>query len=362
MINRTLILQQAKLQPGQQIKAVDVTQQIDMLRKEIPECKQAKCETEEGWNAFLARQGFTAAELQERWKQRMEVLQYIENRFRMGIRISPDEIKDYYQKKMLPEYAKRKATPPKLEDISARIQEILLQQRVSKLLQDWLKSLKAQGTLEIMKAGRGGALSEDRVTRAEETELPEKKRKKFHLGHAAMWTIGSVLLLVLLTLAGAAWYTTTEDFQKRVGKEVVSILEDSTGGKVDLAKITFNLWHLAIEANGLVIHGLEGPGEAPYLSADRILVRVKIISFLAHTTGAGVASHIGLSLLRVEQPHVHLIIDKDGKTNQPVPKHPSTSTTPLQDTLLDLKAADVELVNGMAVFERPGYPVRSCGA
>ena len=199
-------------------------------------------------------------------------------------------------------------------------------------------------------------MSADNEKRAEEMELPETKRKRFHLGHAAMWTIGGLLALILIVLAGASWYTTTDDFQRRVGKQVVSILEDSTGGKVDLAKINFNLWHLAIEADGLVIHGLEGPGEAPYLSADRILVRVKIISFLAHTTGTDLASHIGLSLLRVEQPHVHLIIDKDGKTNQPVPKHPSTSTTPLQDTLLDLKAADAELVNGLAVLNDRAIP------
>ena len=44
----------------------------------------------------------------------MEVLAYIENRFRMGIRISPEEIKTYYEKSLLPEYAKRKATAPKL--------------------------------------------------------------------------------------------------------------------------------------------------------------------------------------------------------------------------------------------------------
>ena len=153
LINRTLILQQAKLQVTDEVKAVDVTKQIDTLRKEIPECKVDQCETEEGWNKFLARQGFTAAELQQRWKERMQVLAYIENRFRMGIRIKPEEIKQYYDTVMLPEYKRHNSTPPKLDDISARIQEILLQQRVSQLLQDWLKSLRAQGTVQIMKPG-----------------------------------------------------------------------------------------------------------------------------------------------------------------------------------------------------------------
>ncbi len=177
-----------------------------------------------------------------------------------------------------------------------------------------------------------------------------------HLGKAAAGSIGGLLVLIVLVLAGAAWYTTTADFQRRIGKELVTVLEDATGGRVELGKVVFNLWHLAVEADGLVIHGLEGPGEAPYLSADRILVRVKIMTFIHDTTGAGLAGHVGLNLLRVEQPHVHLIIDKEGKTNQPVPKHPSTSTTPLQDTLLDLKAADVELVNGLAVVNDRAIP------
>jgi translocation and assembly module TamB len=176
-----------------------------------------------------------------------------------------------------------------------------------------------------------------------------------HVGRVAAWTILGVVALVVLVLGVGAWYTTTPDFQRRVGREVVHVLEDATGGRVELKKITFSLRHLAVEADGLVIHGLEGPGEAPYLSADRILVRIKIISFFEHTAG-GVASHIGLSLLRVEEPHVHLIVDKDGKTNQPTPKHPSTSKEPFQDTMLDLKAHEVELVNGVAQLNDQAIP------
>jgi translocation and assembly module TamB len=172
----------------------------------------------------------------------------------------------------------------------------------------------------------------------------------------AAWVVVSLLLLVVVLLGGFAWYSTTPDFDRRVGAEVVSVLETATGGKVELGHISFDLWHLAIEADGLVIHGLEGPGEAPYLSAEKILVRVKIISFLEHSTGAGVASHIGLNLLQIENPHVHLIIYKDGRTNQPVPKHPTPSTEPVQDTLLDLKANEVYLDHGVAQVNDRAVP------
>ena len=175
------------------------------------------------------------------------------------------------------------------------------------------------------------------------------------IARPVLWTLLGLFVLVFVLLAGVAWYTTTADFQRRVGKEVVSVIEDSTGGRAELRSIQFNLWHLAVDARGLVIHGTEGPGQAPYLAADRLLVRVQLLNLLGRWSG-GAASHVGLNLLRVEHPQVHLIIDKDGKTNQPVPKHPSTSTEPVIDTLLDLKAHEVELVDGVALVNDRAIP------
>jgi translocation and assembly module TamB len=170
------------------------------------------------------------------------------------------------------------------------------------------------------------------------------------------WTVGALLVLVLVVFGAFAWYSKTNDFNRRVGKEVVKVLEDATGGRVELAKITFDLWHLAVEADGLVIHGLEGPGEAPYIAVDRVLLRVEIFDFFTHVTGSGISSHVRLNYLGVEHPQFHLIVDKDGKTNQPMPKHPNTSKTSVTDTLLDLKAQEVLLSNGVALVNNRPIP------
>jgi peptidyl-prolyl cis-trans isomerase SurA len=153
LVDRTLILQQQKLQPQPPITDAEVTAQLATLRRDIPACREYKCETDAGWDKFVADQGFVMPELVARWRERMEVLRFIEQRFKMGIRISPAEIKTYYDKTLLPEYARRKVTPPKLDTISDRIQEILLQQQVGSLLEDWLKSLKAQGTVRLTTPG-----------------------------------------------------------------------------------------------------------------------------------------------------------------------------------------------------------------
>ena len=150
LINRDLILQQTKLQPQAPVTEKELDDQLMQLRKEIPACKVEHCETDAGWQRYLSEHGFTADELRLRWKQRIEVLRFIEQRFRMGIRISPEEIKSYYDKTLLPQYAKQKVAAPKLSAISERIQEVLLQQQVSSLLVDWLKSLRAQGTVQVI--------------------------------------------------------------------------------------------------------------------------------------------------------------------------------------------------------------------
>jgi peptidyl-prolyl cis-trans isomerase SurA len=153
LIDRTLILQQAALQPEDAVADQDLDAQIDRLRKDIPACKEYHCETDEGWKRYLGHHGFTEAEFRSRWLQRMQLLKFIEVRFRNGITISDGEIKDYYEKSMLPEYAKRNVTPPPLETIQRRIEEVLLQQEVGALLQDWLTSLRAQGSVRTITPG-----------------------------------------------------------------------------------------------------------------------------------------------------------------------------------------------------------------
>jgi peptidyl-prolyl cis-trans isomerase SurA len=153
LIDRALILQQAALQPEDAVSDQEVDAQLATLRKDIPACKQYKCETDDGWKKYLGDHGFTEQEFRARWKQRMQLLKFIEARFRNGIKISNAEIRAYYEKTMLPEYAKRNVTPPKLETIQNRIEEVLLQQEVGALLQDWLKSLRAQGSVRTITPG-----------------------------------------------------------------------------------------------------------------------------------------------------------------------------------------------------------------
>jgi peptidyl-prolyl cis-trans isomerase SurA len=154
LVDRELILQQAALLPEDQVSDKALDEQIARMRTDIPACKQQyRCDTDEGWAKFLGDHGFTVEEFRSRWRQRMELLKFIQVRFSNGISVSDDEIKTYYEKTMLPEYARRKVTPPPLDTIKQRIEEVLVQQQVSALLEDWLKSLRAQGSVQFMTQG-----------------------------------------------------------------------------------------------------------------------------------------------------------------------------------------------------------------
>lgn len=153
LIDRDLILQQAQLEPGLEVADADLDKEIEGLRKDLPGCKEAGCATDAGWNRYLAAHGFTPAAFRDRWRQRMEVLSFIEERFQSGARISEADIKTYYEKEMLPEYERRGVAAPKLDVLSGRIQQVLLQRQVTALLSDWLKQLRAQGSVAVLHPG-----------------------------------------------------------------------------------------------------------------------------------------------------------------------------------------------------------------
>lgn len=153
LINRTLILQQIRLEPHRTISSKELDSDIDQLRKTLPGCAKYRCTTEAGWQAYLGSMHITESMFRAHWLERLEVLAFTEQRFSMGIRITTDQQKSYYDQTLLPEYGKAGVKPPPFDTISARIQEVLVEQQVSALLSDWLHSLRAQGSVLVLHPG-----------------------------------------------------------------------------------------------------------------------------------------------------------------------------------------------------------------
>lgn len=156
LINRTLILQQMQSQGmARDVSDEEVESDLEALRDQLPDCRKADCKSEAGWVNFLAQHNLTPSEVMERWRQRMQILSFIDTRFRAGVRIARPDIEEYYNKTFVPQFKKQNLSAPSLASVSDRIEEILLQQHVNGLLQDWLTSLRDQGSVIILDPALG---------------------------------------------------------------------------------------------------------------------------------------------------------------------------------------------------------------
>ena len=169
--------------------------------------------------------------------------------------------------------------------------------------------------------------------------------------HLLLKIVLLVLVVLALLIAGLSWYASTPQFANKVRARVIQVLEDATGGRVELGAFRWRLLHLEIEADNLTIHGLEGPGEVPYAHLDRLRIHAKIISLFQ--------AKVGLTYLGIDKPVVHLIVYKDGTTNQPVPKKHSTTPTDLNKTInqvFDLAVDRAEINDGTALVNQQAIP------
>lgn len=151
LVSRTLIRQQMREEDAQTTTPSDeeVAARLSELRKELPACVSAHCATDEGWKTFLAAHGLRERQVELYLRNRLELLRFIEQRFRQGIQIGHDEVEAYYMNRLVPQYLPGQAVPP-LEQVTPRIEEVLLQQKVNALFSDWLDSLRKQGEVEVL--------------------------------------------------------------------------------------------------------------------------------------------------------------------------------------------------------------------
>ena len=151
LIGQALIQQQIRREDAQAVEPTnaEISARLAEIRKELPACVHQNCASDAGWKAFLVAHDLTPERVDAYLRFRLEILSFIEQRFRPGIHIAPQEIETYYRNTLLPLYGPGEAVPT-LERVSPRIEEILLQQQVNLLFDDWLTNLRKQGDVEVL--------------------------------------------------------------------------------------------------------------------------------------------------------------------------------------------------------------------
>jgi translocation and assembly module TamB len=174
-------------------------------------------------------------------------------------------------------------------------------------------------------------------------EAPRPSRlRRFFLRHLPL-TLVCIVVLSALAAIGLFFWASSAGFENLVRKRLVSELGTATGGRVEIRSFHWHLLSLEAEAGGLVIHGLEASGEAPYAQAERLRVRLSVLGFWS--------PRILLRDLEISHLQLHLIAYADGTTNQPHPRKPAKPGQPALDRFFDLKAGRVVVEQGDLDYE-----------
>jgi SurA N-terminal domain len=152
LIDRSLLDQQivnpAMLDPAPE----ELAAKIKEIRDSMPGAA-----TNDRWNAILSGYGLTQQDVEEQLTSQFRILRFIDLRFRGLVRVDKEAISAYYQERFLPEVRKRNASEPKLSEVSNKIEQILAEQRIDELLNNWLKTLRAQAHIERMLSAAAAA-------------------------------------------------------------------------------------------------------------------------------------------------------------------------------------------------------------
>src|ERR1700676_4459133 len=140
------------------------------------------------------------------------------------------------------------------------------------------------------------------------------------------WIAATLTGLLLIAAIAAVLVARSQWFFEKVRARIVSTVETATGGRVDLGSFQFDWTRMRAEIQGFAIHGLEPRDKPPLFRASSITVGLKIVSIFKR--------NVDIQSLKVAEPRVYLIVDRDGHTNVPEPKIKSKNDrTAVEDIL-----------------------------
>jgi len=97
------------------------------------------------FQAALVKHNLREADLLRNLLLQVTITRFVNFRFRPGVRVTEEEVADYYRESYVPgwESVKAPVPVPPLQDAQAEIEAILTEQRVDQAMDDWLKAARA---------------------------------------------------------------------------------------------------------------------------------------------------------------------------------------------------------------------------
>jgi len=138
------LLREQKLTDFQHASEGEVAARLAEVRKQYPEAL-----TDEGWQGLLARFNLSMKDLEAHVGKEIDLLRRVDARLRPTVQIDSKTIEAYYREKFVPQLHQSGASEVPLADVTAKIRELLTEQKVNELLVSWLQTLRSESEVRV---------------------------------------------------------------------------------------------------------------------------------------------------------------------------------------------------------------------
>lgn len=105
------------------------------------------------WNSLVESYGLTAEALRKLVANQLETLRFLEFRVRPLVRVTRQEVEEYYRTTLTPQIEAKGETPEPVQKLAPKIRELLVQQKMNVELDKWLANLRSQAQVRLLWSG-----------------------------------------------------------------------------------------------------------------------------------------------------------------------------------------------------------------
>jgi peptidyl-prolyl cis-trans isomerase SurA len=144
LIDQELLGEQMKSAYFEHASEAEAAARLAEARKQYPEAA-----TTEGWGLVLAKFALAEKDLVAHVQQQIDLMRLVDAHLRPAVRIDSKTIEAYYREKFVPQLKQSGAGEVPLADVSAKIRELLTQEKVNELMVSWLQSLRSESKVRV---------------------------------------------------------------------------------------------------------------------------------------------------------------------------------------------------------------------
>ena len=145
LIDRSLLEQQIARTEMLDPTPEELAARLAEVRKQLP-----GAQSDEGWSKVLHDYELSQQDVEDSLNSEIRILRLIDMRFRGLVRVEPSAVEAYYRDKLVPQLRAQGAPEPPLAQVSAKIENILIQQSIDEMLERWLETLRGQAHIQKM--------------------------------------------------------------------------------------------------------------------------------------------------------------------------------------------------------------------